>query len=404
MRITILASTYPRFPGDGAAPFVQSIAEGLAKLGHQIEVIAPDDVLVAHNENTAHIPVQRFRYFWPRRWQIMGHARALARDTCLRPATYLLLPFFLLAEFITLLRITKAQNSEMIYAHWVLPNGPAAALAARIRHIPLAISLHGSDIYIANKHSIFGAVARWSFRQARCVTACSPELRDAARKLGAPNETRLLAWGVDPKRFHPKAAQENLRAKFKLAAETQIIAALGRLVPKKGFDVLLRAWALLVPEFPAARLLIGGEGEQRNYLVALTDELTIQDSVVFAGQIPWPETPSFLAQADIFVLPSRQDRFGNRDGLPTVLLEAMSCGLPVIASQIGGASLVVQDQINGLLIPPSDARALASQLRELLQNAALREQLGKTAREHIIQAHTWDHVAHHLSNYFESPV
>ncbi|MBT3389485.1 MAG: glycosyltransferase, partial [Chloroflexi bacterium] len=324
MHITLLTSTYPRFSGDGAAPFVQSIAEGLAKLGHQIDVIAPDDILVAPYENSAPITVHRFRYFWPRRWQIMGHARALAGDTRLRPATYLQLPFFLLAELITLLRVTKIQNSDFIYVHWVLPNGPAAALAARIRRIPLAISLHGSDIYVANKRRIFGAVARWSFRQARCVTACSPELRDAARKLGAPDETRLMAWGVDPERFHPQAVRADLRSKFNLPAETQIIAALGRLVPKKGFDILLRAWALLAPEFPSARLLIGGEGEQHKYLVALTEELNIQDKVVFAGQIPWHKTPSFLTQADIFVLPSRQDCFGNRDGLPTVLLEAMS--------------------------------------------------------------------------------
>lgn len=402
MRITILTSTYPRFSGDGAAPFVQSIAEGLAKLGHQIEVIAPDDMLAAPNQNTAPIPVHRFRYFWPRHWQIMGHARALTDDAHLRPAAYLLLPFFLLAAFVTLLRITKSQKSELIYAHWVLPNGPAAALAASIRRIPLAISLHGSDIYVANKQRIFGKMARWSFRQACFVTACSPELRDAARQLGATGKTRLMAWGVNPEIFCPQTGRQDLGAKFNLPAKAQIIAAMGRLVPKKGLEVLLRAWALLAPEFPAARLLIGGEGKQQANLMALADKLNIRNAVVFAGQIPWPEVPSFLAQADIFVLPSQQDHFGNRDGLPTVLLEAMSCAVPVIASQIGGIPLVVQHQVNGLLVSPGDVHLLARRLRELLQNPVMRKQLGKVARRHVIQAHTWDHVAQQLSSYFEN--
>jgi glycosyltransferase involved in cell wall biosynthesis len=408
MRIAVLASSYPRFPGDGAAPFVKSIAEHMAHLGHAVEVVAPYDPAVSAPDTTRpadSVRVHRFRYIWPARLHIMGHARAMEADA-LEPLS-LPLPLFLAAAFFALWRVTGRQKSQAIHVHWVVPNGPVAACVAALRRIPFVISLHGSDIFFARRNRLFGAVAGWVFRRAAGVTACSPELRDGALALGA-REVRLLAWGADPQIFHPQRRSFAYRQAAGWAAGSQaagqpvIVTALGRLVYKKGFDRLVTAWAGLAARQPqahgepSAHLVIGGDGPLRAALETQVQQLGLQGRVSFAGQIPWDQVPDFLASSDVFILPSVRDAQGNMDGLPTVLLEAMGCGLAVVASRLGGIPLVIEDGQNGLLIPPDDVPALENALETMLQPAR-RQALAQAARRSIEQTFNWTNVARSLA-------
>jgi len=403
MRIAVLTSSYPRFAGDGTAPFVQSISEYLVKLGHQVEVVAPYDPSV-EREYSATLPVHRFRYICPERLHIMGHAKALKGDVRLRPLVYLLLPFFLLSAFVKLYRIVQRQNSQIIHVHWVLPNGPVAALVVRIRRIPLVISLHGSDIYIAQKNRIFSTVARVVFKQASAVSACSQWLKQSAEKLGAAKGIHLITWGADPEIFRPRPKDKVLLKKLGLTRGNPCVLALGRLVHKKGFDVLIRAWAKVCPSFPSARLIIAGEGPLSSTLQHQAQTSDVASTIRFPGRIPWDRVPDYLACADVFVLPSTQDKHGNIDGLPTVLLEAMSCGLPVIASQIGGISEVIQHPKNALLVPPGDEVALASSINDLLGNPSKRTTLGHEARESVKTNLNWQQVAEELYTLFDESI
>ena len=393
MRIAVLTSSYPRFPGDGAAPFVQSISEHLAGLGHAVEVVAPYDPAVVASDTAGptagSLRVHRFRYVWPARLHIMGHARAMEADVRLRPLSLLLLPLFLAAAFLTLWRVTGRQKSQAIHVHWVVPNGPVAACVAALRRIPFVISLHGSDIFFARRNRLFGAVAGWVFRRAGGVTACSPELRDGALALGA-RQVQLLAWGADPQVFHPQRRSTAYRQASGWESgpqEAVVVTALGRLVHKKGFD----------------RLVIGGDGPLRMALEVQAQQLGLQGRVSFAGRIPWDQVPKFLASSDVFVLPSVRDAQGNMDGLPTVLLEAMGCGLAVVASRLGGIPLVIEDGQNGLLIPPDDVPALENALEKVLQPAA-RQALADAAQRSVEQTFNWANVARILAEMCEQAV
>src|SRR3972149_9095687 len=115
MKIAFITSSYPRFPGDGTAPFIMSIAEHFARFGHDVEVVAPYDV-VARPMPSVGVKVHRFRYVWPDSWHIMGHARSLREDVRLRPSAFLLLPFFLAASLITLWRGAGGGQPQPIYA------------------------------------------------------------------------------------------------------------------------------------------------------------------------------------------------------------------------------------------------------------------------------------------------
>jgi SAM-dependent methyltransferase len=141
---------------------------------------------------------------------------------------------------------------------------------------------------------------------------------------------------------------------------------------------------------------MGGDGPILLELKQLTEILGISECVRFVGSIPWNEVPEFLAASDIFILPSVRDKSGNLDGLPTVLLEAMGCGLAIIASDIGGVSLAIHNQTNGLLVNPGSVEDLVQSLCTLLGNHELIKKLGIAARQTIVEDLNWDNVVHEI--------
>ncbi len=399
MRIIVLTSSYPRFPGDSAAPFIQSICEHLVKLGHIVEVVAPYDPAV-HKQHEEHVATHWFRYTLVNKWHIMGYAKSLVGDNHFRIGVFFLLPFYLGAQFWCALKVAIAEGAEIIYAHWLLPNGLVGAWVASLLRIPLIISLHGSDMFVAQRNRVFRYIGRWVFKRAAAVTACSEDLYRSAISLGASmDKVHLITWGVDHLRFHPRVCPL-ARSEFGLREDDFVVIALGRIVPKKGFDVLVRALPSLLISYPNVHVVIGGDGVQREELLRLAAELKVSEHLHMPGRIPWDKVPAFLAMGDVFVLPSVKDASGNLDGLPTVLLEAMALGKAVVATNVGGIPLVITDKINGLLCPPGDYNALSQSICLLIRNASLRQQLGQSARHSVEEQFNWQEVARRITNLF----
>lgn len=401
MRITALTSSYPRFPGDVAAPFIQSISEELVAQGHAVEVVAPFDAKVVAQSSETIPVVHRFRYAPVSSWHILGHARSLVGDMHLRAAVPLLLPLFLAAECRCGLRVARRQRAQLIHAHWVVPNGLVGAWVASRLRLPLAISLHGSDVFMALRNPLFGRIARSVFRRAAAITACSPELAAGAIRLGAaPQRVQVIPYGVDATVFHPAVAPL-ARSDFGLTATDAILVSIGRVVPKKGFDVLIQALPAILRVVPHTHILIGGDGPQREALMRLAAELGVSDHVHLPGLIARERVPNFLAIGDLFILPSIRDAAGNMDGLPNVLMEALALGKPVVASNLGGVPLVVKDGENGLLCAPGDASALAEAIVPLLSDPVRRSRLGRAARAAVEQEFTWFKVVQRLGQALE---
>jgi glycosyltransferase involved in cell wall biosynthesis len=158
------------------------------------------------------------------------------------------------------------------------------------------------------------------------------------------------------------------------------ILAVGRLVPKKGFPVLIEAASRLLAPF---RLRIVGEGPERPKIEAAIAAHALGDRVELAGPRTHDDLPAEFAAAHIVVVPSITDATGDRDGLPNVVLEAMSSGRPVVASDVGAVSSAVVDGRTGVLVPPGDAEALAGALEFLSDQPDMRERLGREARARV---------------------
>jgi glycosyltransferase involved in cell wall biosynthesis len=285
----------------------------------------------------------------------------------------------------------------LLVAHWVIPNGPPALLASRLGGVPLAVGLHGSDVFLAQRKKLIGDRARAVFRAAAAVTACSPDLAERAMRLGAlPAETTTIPYGVDHERFRPAdaAAREAMRRDLGLRPGERLVLAGGRLVHKKGLDVALDAFATsTVREAGPARLVLFGYGDLLEPLRAQATRLGLADRVIFTGRVERDRVPALYAAADLFLLPSVHDHAGNVDGLPNTLLEAMAAGLPIVASDVVGVPTVIACGVEGVLVPEGDAAALGAALGGLLGDPERAAALGRAARARVERELTWPQIA-----------
>jgi len=178
------------------------------------------------------------------------------------------------------------------------------------------------------------------------------------------------------------------------AADGANIVSVGRLVPKKGFDLLIRAFARL--DRPGIRLRIAGDGPERAALVALAEAEGVADRVDFLGALPHSEALAVIRSGAIFALPCRTSSTGDRDGIPVVLMEAMAAGKPVIAGRLETIAELVQDGTSGLLVPPDDVSALMEALRQLVDDPATSKAMGLAGRRHVDQEFSddinWDRL------------
>ncbi len=395
MKICMVTSSYPKYPGDVTAPFIQAIATYVAAEGHEVHVLAPWHPDLRHAAFEDGVYLHFYKYAPLRNLNVWGYAESLEADVRVKNVIYPLTPLVFLSSFVALMRLTRRIQFDVLQAHWVIPNAPVALIVARLRGLPLVISLHGSDIFVASQHPVLGRVARVCFRAADAVTACSEDLRERALALGAAaRRTILVPYGVDPCAFAPaEAAPARLRARLGLPEGAPIIFALGRMVYKKGFEYLIRAAPAILQRHPEAHVVIAGAGDLYPGLQAEVARLGLVEHVHLPGKISHDEVPLFLGGSDVFVLPSVVDRGGNVDGLPNTLLEAMAAGCAVVASNVAGVPLAVQDGETGLLVPPRDPGALAASVNRLLDDGALRRRLGANGRAKIERDLTWPIIA-----------
>jgi glycosyltransferase involved in cell wall biosynthesis len=402
MKICVVASTYPRYPGDGSGRFVQSISEALTQIGHEVHVVAPYHPSVAPLDSP--VQVHHFRYAWPDSLSIMGYAQAMKSDRALRPFAYVLSPLYALGEAALLDRLMAQHDFDAIHTHWVIPNAPAAARLANACRIPLVISLHGSDIFMAQRHRFLQPFARWSFAQARCVSACSPNLLEGAVEFGADSDkVHLIPWGADPQLFGDDVCRESaqaLRVRLGLTAGQPVLLSLGRLVRKKGVRFLLLAMSAVVQHVPDAHLLIAGSGPEAPELKALVNDLDLAGSVSFVGDVPWQDVANYLSVSDIFVVPSVHDEDGNADQLPTTIPEAMAAGRPVVASRVSGIPLVVSHGETGFLVDEGNSVQLANAILALVASPEMRDRFGTVARRRVEQELNWLQVAHKFESLY----
>jgi phosphatidylinositol alpha-1,6-mannosyltransferase len=271
--------------------------------------------------------------------------------------------------------------------------GPLRLLVA-LRRVPYAVFVHGADLNDYHARPIWGRLARWVIAGADAVIANSRFTASLVERLlpGVARRIIVLPMGVDPPRAVDPAAVEALRRRYALGAGP-VLLSVSRLVAMKGHDVVIEALPRLAGRFPGVRYLIAGDGPERARLVGLAKERGVADRVLFAGIVPAAELPAHYRLATLFVQLSRAtSEYDGLEGFGLTFLEAASYGLPSVAGRSGGVPEAVADGESGLLVPPSDAAALAAAVARLLADRAERERMAQAARRWA-EAHTWEQAA-----------
>ncbi|MCB0086381.1 MAG: glycosyltransferase, partial [Caldilineaceae bacterium] len=284
MHIGVLTHNYPRFPGDFSGIFIQSLCNELVTQQQRVTVWAPYDIgfeqgsggvkgdnagpSITHSPNHPITPSLRlYRYVWPPRLHRLGYMRTMQADLAMRLEAYLLSPAMFAAGIAKVTRDAHRLRPDVLHAHWLLPNGFIAAVAARRLGIPLVVSVPGSDAQVARANPLFRAMARFAMRQANLLTANSTDLRDAVLEIEPTAASRfdLIIYGTDPQKFGPdktgvgelqkqwwsRGVEEGPKGAYPNASTPLLpyslspffLLCVGRMAPKKGFDVLIRALA-----------------------------------------------------------------------------------------------------------------------------------------------------------------
>jgi glycosyltransferase involved in cell wall biosynthesis len=363
-----------------------SIVEGLAARGHELDVLLPfhPEFRYPDGERLHFAP---YRYSPIKRLSPWGFGGSLKASSRVTAQTAIVLPGVVVSLRRQISHMLGSHHYDVVHANWLVPNAWLAQGPATKRGVATVVSLHGSDMAVAERPALRRLAGR-TLSQAGVVTACSDDLRERAVSLGAePSMTRTVHYGVDTSAFAPRSVSVDDRDRLGAHPGELLVVAVGRLVEKKGFSYLIDA----VSRINGVRLAIVGDGDLRLDLEARAR--AVNAAVTFTGNLNQSWVSVALSSADVVAVPSVVDRSGNVDGLPNSLLEALSAGQAVVASDIAGIPEVIEDRKNGLLVPPEDADALARSIMELRDKPDLRRRLGAEARRTAVSELDWTATA-----------
>jgi glycosyltransferase involved in cell wall biosynthesis len=269
---------------------------------------------------------------------------------------------------------SRRSGVAALHAHFADRPASFAYWAHRMTGLPFSFTAHAIDIF---DHGLTDGLMVTKLREARYViTVCDFNKKFMLDHYPGAIADRIHVINncVDLKYFTFRESEP--------AGEAYILSV-GRLVPKKGFDLLVRACAKLREQGKPVRFTIVGEGPEREILEALAGSLAVSDLVTFAGAAPHDAVRELLSRATIFCMPFRRTPSGDMDSLSLVLMEAMATGVPVISTNLGAIPEIVDSGENGLLVEPEDTAGLAEAIRTLLELPEMRNRLAAAAREKV---------------------
>jgi teichuronic acid biosynthesis glycosyltransferase TuaC len=390
MRVLLLSTLFPSSTRPGHGVFVETRLRALlldaqrAGVSLQAKVIAPvpwfysKDARYGDFAAMARTPVRE-----ERNGVDVLHPRYLV----LPKVGMSVAPWLLARAAVTAARQLQREgfDFDLIDAHYFYPDGVAAAMVARAFNKPFAVTARGSDINLIATYARPRRMMQWAAQRASACIGVSQALVNAMQALGMPGQRlHVLRNGVDLQRFYP-LPQADARAAVGQQG-SPLLLSVGNLIPLKGHDLCIDALAALLPDFAQARLVIVGAGPEKDRLWQHAQSRGVQSQVHLAGSVPNAELAKWYSAADVLMLAS------SREGWPNVLLEAMACGTPAVATQVGGIPEIICNQNAGLTVATRSGPALAGAVCELIRKRGAPNSRDAT-RAHA-EGYSWAQTSH----------
>ena len=376
-------TAFPRSKDDVIVPWLVELLKQQQAAGYEVEVLT-SAYRGGGGDSHEGIPVHRFRYF-PSRWEDLTHDEA-ASDRMRRSLLYRVLPLFYIAGGLwASWRLARRRTFDVVHVHWPVPHALFGWLARRASRRParLVSSWYGVEVRLV-KSSLpwLRGFVRWALRTSDAVVAISSF---TARELGtfAKVPVRVIPYTIGF-RDSPVVRQPTGDGSFR-------VLFVGRLVERKGVTHLIEAVRRLPAELHA-RLIVIGDGPERDRLKGQVRDSGLEGQVDMRGLVPEAALREAYATSDVFVLPSIVDSRGETEGLGVVLLEAMSYGIPAVGSDIGGITDIIENEASGLLVPPGDDEQLALALERLARDPALAARVGQAGVRRVRDEFGWPEI------------
>jgi phosphatidylinositol alpha-1,6-mannosyltransferase len=302
----------------------------------------------------------------------------------------------------TILRLVRTHEINCIHCGTLLPEGLLGRLCCTRLGVPYLCYVHGEELNIGQRSRELGWLMRRVLAGAQTIIANS---ENTARLLQTewrlpPQRVSVLHPGTDTRLFVPALPDPAVRSRLGWT-DRRVILTVGRLQRRKGHDQLIAALDRIRQAVPNVLYAIVGDGEQRPQLEAMVQQKKLKSHVQFLGELDDSELLPCYQQCDLFVLPNRKIG-GDIEGFGLVLVEAQSCGKPVIAGMSGGTAETMQPGITGLTVDCESTTELAEVVAPLLQDSTRRAQMGRDAREWAVHQFDWEMLARRASELFGS--
>lgn len=292
------------------------------------------------------------------------------------------------------MKIALAEKVDCVQAAHGFGSYLAAWWLKRLFGIPYFVWAYGLDILAMQKSKHLSWGVRKIFKEAEGGIANSNFTKELMAKLGlAMNKIGVVYPGVEIEEFKPGLSPESIRKKYNIPQGKFILLSISRLVPRKGFDLVIRALPKILEKFPWTVYLIGGKGEDEPRLRAMVKKYNLQKAVQFLGFVEDRDLPFLYNLADVFLMPSRFiKKEGDVEGFGMVFLEAGACECPVIGGNSGGIPEAIINGKTGFLVNPESPKDLARKVIRLLEDEKLRKKMGEAGRKRASQEFNWERI------------
>lgn len=359
MKIVILVDLFPPKWLAGTEIATYCMAGHLAKRGHEVHVVTSlDEGLPEESSELG---------FYTHRLPRIRNRFASAPVFC-----------------IDIVRAIQKINPDIIHVQSLCIAVPAL-ISKKFYKIPYVVWGRGSDIYLPAV--LTKLTSKTTMKNADSVIALTEDMKQAMQSIYI-RDIAVVPNGIELKKYMSKAPVNLIKGSEKR------ILFVGRLYPVKGVQYLLQAMKIIHEEMPDVKLILVGDGEEREHLESLTDSLEIKECVEFAGRAPHEEVQDYMNQAEVFVLPSLSE------GFPVTILEAMACGLPIVATRVRGVPDIVEEGINGYLVDTKNPEQIARALLKILGNEQLGKDISKNNIEKV-ETYSWDKIAVQLERIYQ---
>ncbi|MFP4014688.1 MAG: glycosyltransferase family 4 protein [Chitinispirillaceae bacterium] len=387
LKVCVIGSVYPRHESDTEVPWLRETIRRCRDAGIDIEVLAPSyRGLKSHYIDG--VKVRRFRYAPAFFEDLTGEEGAPSKIHKFRYKVLTLL--YILSGTVHLLFFHALRRYHILHVHWPFPHGIFSLVAKGLFGGKVVLNFHGACLLLARKYGFVNSFLKLFIKKADQVITNSSFTASRVRAV-YPRDSVVIPYGTT---FDPLQSSKRKVGK-------PLVLSVGRLIERKGFSYLVDAAREVVKKIPDAQFAIVGGGPLLEPLRQQVRNLGLEKNFTVAGKVSQETLVDYYRRASLFVLPSIEDAKGDTEGLGVVLIEALSCRIPVVASNVGGIPDVVIDGETGLLFPQKDSTAAAEAILKVLKDDKLRMRLTNNGYQHVCANFSWESVVKRIADVYK---